>query len=110
MKPFALDSSHTNMSGVFYPTGHIFALFPTADLARRAADALDTAGEIGESAYASPEVIQKDIVRTLGTSDAVLPSVGLKAMMKPSFVVLSQMCCWVSLTIMLPLAGLSPVL
>ncbi|MEI2622770.1 MAG: hypothetical protein V9G23_01830 [Giesbergeria sp.] len=79
MKPFALDSSHTNMSGVFYPTGHIFALFPTADLARRAADALDTAGEIGESAYASPEVIQKDIVRTLGSSDAVLPSVGAES-------------------------------
>ena len=76
MKPFALDSSHTNMSGVFYPTGHIFALFPTADLTRQAADALDTAGEIGESAYASPEVIQQDIVRTIGSSDSVLPSVG----------------------------------
>ncbi|MGB4926382.1 MAG: hypothetical protein WBP25_07780 [Giesbergeria sp.] len=76
MKPFALNSSHTNMSGVFYPTGHIFALFPAADLARQAADALDTAGDIGESAYASPEVILKDIVRTLGSSDAVLPSVG----------------------------------
>ena len=76
MKPFVLDSSHTSMAGVFYPTGHVFALFPTADLARQAADALDTAGEIGESAYASPEVIQKDIVRTIGSSDVVLPSVG----------------------------------
>ncbi len=76
MKPFALDSSHTSMSGVFYPTGHVFALFPTADLARQAAEALDTAGDIAESAYASPEVIQKDIVRTIGGSDAVLPSVG----------------------------------
>ena len=40
------------MAGVFYPTGHVFALFPTADLARQAAEALDTAGDIAESAYA----------------------------------------------------------
>ena len=76
MKPFVLDSSHTSMSGVFYPTGHVFALFPTADLARQAADALDAAGARAESAYASPEVVQKDIVRTIGSSDAVMPSVG----------------------------------
>lgn len=76
MKPFVLDSSHTSMSGVFYPTGHVFALFPTADLARQAADALDAAGDRAESAYAAPEVIQKDIVRTIGGSDAVMPSVG----------------------------------
>lgn len=53
MKPFALDSSYTNMSGVFFPTGPVFALFPTADLAHQTADAPDTAGEIGEWAYAS---------------------------------------------------------
>ena len=28
MKPFVLDSSMTNMGGIFYPTGQVFALFP----------------------------------------------------------------------------------
>ena len=39
MKPLILDSSMTNMSGVFYPTGHVFALFPDEDCARQAAAA-----------------------------------------------------------------------
>ena len=63
------------MTGVFYPTGHVFALVPTADLARQAANAFETGSGDVESAYASPEAIQQDIVRTLGGSDP-LPSVG----------------------------------
>ena len=43
MKPLILDSSMTNMSGVFYPTGHVFALFPDEDCARQAAAALHSA-------------------------------------------------------------------
>ena len=31
MKPLVLDSTMTNMGGVFYPTGHVFALFPDED-------------------------------------------------------------------------------
>lgn len=75
VKPFALDSSHTSMSGVFYPTGHVFALFPSADLASQAAKTFESGGNHSESAYVSPDAIQKDIVRTLGGSDP-LPSVG----------------------------------
>lgn len=74
MKSFALDSSYTSMSGVFYPTGHVFALFTDAEAAHQAAKALETGD--GEALYASPETILKDIVRTIGSSDAVLPSVG----------------------------------
>lgn len=74
MKPFALDSSYTSMSGVFYPTGHVFALFVSAEAARQAAQAFEPGGD-REASYASPETILKDIVRTLGGSDP-LPSVG----------------------------------
>ena len=76
MKPMILDSTMTNMGGVFYPTGHVFALFPDEDCVRQAATALEAAGHRGELAYASPEAILADIVRTLGTADAPLPSVG----------------------------------
>jgi hypothetical protein len=76
MKPLVLDSTMTNMGGVFYPTGHVFALFPDEDCVRQAATALQGAGHAGDIAYASPEVILQEIVHTLGTADAPLPSVG----------------------------------
>ena len=76
MKPLILDSTMTNMGGVFYPTGHVFALFPDEDCVRQAATALQAAGHQGDTAYASPEVILQEIVRTLGTADAPMPSVG----------------------------------
>ena len=73
MKPLILDSTMTNMGGVFYPTGHVFALFPDEDCVRQAATALQAAGHQGDTAYASPEVIMQEIVHTLGTADAPLP-------------------------------------
>lgn len=76
MKPLILDSSMTNMGGTFYPTGHVFALFPDEDCVRQASAALQAAGHAGDAAYASPEFIMQEIVRTLGTADAPLPSVG----------------------------------
>ena len=76
VKPLVIDSSMTNMSGTFYPTGHVFALFPDEDCVRQAATRLQTAGHSGDTAYGSPEVILQDVVRTLGGADAPLPSVG----------------------------------
>ncbi|MFZ3124206.1 MAG: hypothetical protein WA129_03640 [Acidovorax sp.] len=76
MKPLILDSSMTSMAGVFYPAGHVFALFSDEDCVRQAAAALQTAGYAGDTAYASPEVILQDIVQTLGTADNPLPSAG----------------------------------
>ena len=72
MKPLVLDSSMTNMSGTFYPTGHVFALFPDEDCVRQADTHLQNAGHSGTTAYASPDVILQDIVRTLGNADAPL--------------------------------------
>jgi hypothetical protein len=76
MKPLIVDSAMTNMGGVFYPTGHVFALFRDEDCARQAATALQNAGHQGDLSYASPEVILQEVVHTLGTADAPLPSVG----------------------------------
>lgn len=76
MKPLILDSTMTSMGGVFYPTGHVFALFHDEDGVRQAADTMRAAGYSSETAYASPEVIMQEIVHTLGSADAPLPSVG----------------------------------
>ena len=75
MKAFVLDSHMTTMGGVFYPTGHVFALFPSEDSVNRAAAALHHAGHHGETAYASPETILQEIAHTLRAANA-LPSVG----------------------------------
>ncbi|MCB1979681.1 MAG: hypothetical protein KDF25_10050 [Burkholderiaceae bacterium] len=79
MKPFVLDSSHTSVAGVFYPKGHVFALFPKPQLARQAAEQLAAAGYLGECAFADSETIMKDVVRTVGSGDVPLPSVGAES-------------------------------
>ncbi|MEO7548136.1 MAG: RNA-binding protein [Ramlibacter sp.] len=77
MKPFTLDSSMTTMSGVFYPTGHIFVMFPTRADAEQAGAALVAAGVEGnELSLITPEVIQEKIAATVGNADAELPSAG----------------------------------
>lgn len=76
VKALVLDSSHTSMSGVFYPTGNILALFPSAESARKAANTLESSGAGAETAYAGPETLLQDVVRTIGSGDTPLPSVG----------------------------------
>ncbi|RZJ20452.1 MAG: RNA-binding protein [Haliea sp.] len=77
MKPFTLDSSMTTMAGVFYPTGHMFVMFPTRADAEQASEALVQAGvESDEISLVTPEMIHGQIARTVGSSDIPLPSAG----------------------------------
>lgn len=78
MTPFSLDSSMTSMGGVFYPTGHVFAMVPSDDVAHAAADALHALGYDGAVRHATPEAILADIVPTLGVEENELQSVGLE--------------------------------
>ncbi len=75
MKPFALTPEMTSAGGTFYPTGHVFALFPDAAAAQAAGDALQQQGR-ADVAHATPEAILQHVVRTLGDADTPLPSVG----------------------------------
>ena len=79
MKPFALDSSHTSMSGVFYPTGQVFAMFPSAELTRQAATSVADSEHVGECFFADAATIQTTITRTAESGDAPMPSVGAEA-------------------------------
>lgn len=77
MKTFQLTPDLLNMRGQFYPTGHIVAMFPDEDAARSAGEALARAGLAADAvALISPEVMLRDIVRTVGSGDIPLPSAG----------------------------------
>ncbi|MES2633875.1 MAG: RNA-binding protein [Pseudomonadota bacterium] len=80
MKSFVLDSSMLTMGGVFYPTGHMFMMFPTEQQARDAAQLLEADGLAGEEiSLLTPQVIQEKVARTVGNADIPLPSAGTEA-------------------------------
>ena len=81
MKPFSLGAGMTNMRGVFYPTGHMVLMFPTADDARRACELLRRDGVSEDDlSVASPEEFERQITgATDEEADMLLPSVGTEA-------------------------------
>lgn len=80
MKTFQLTSDMTNLRGQFYPTGHVVAMFPSESAARAAAGALAELGLNDEDvSWISPEVMMRDVVRTIGNSGLELPSPGTEA-------------------------------
>ena len=80
MKHFELESDMLTLRGVFYPTGYMFVMFPSEKDARDAEHALEEDGYSGESiSLLTPEDIQETIVRTVGSADIPMPSVGTEA-------------------------------
>ena len=80
MKPFALEPSMLTVRGVFYPTGYMFVMFPTADDARKGEHDLIGDGHAGESiSLLPPATILEEIARTIGADDTPLPSAGTEA-------------------------------
>ncbi|HWI82074.1 RNA-binding protein [Ramlibacter sp.] len=77
MKPFAIEPGMLTLRGVFYPTGHLFLMFPTEQDARNAERALEDAGHSGEHiCLLTPAEIRDKIGRTVASEDAPLPSPG----------------------------------
>lgn len=76
---FEIDSSMLTMAGVFYPTGHLFAMFPTQEDAERVAGALPGSKRDKPTLLLSPSDVMEKIVRTVGSADIPLPSVGTEA-------------------------------
>jgi hypothetical protein len=80
MKQFELSHHMLNLRGQFYPTGHIVAMFPGADAAQAAAqDLVDGGLDAEDVSLITPEVMMRDVVRTVGNSGATLPSAGTEA-------------------------------
>ncbi|MEJ6023475.1 RNA-binding protein [Ramlibacter sp. PS4R-6] len=80
MKAFAPDSKmYTLLGGVFYPTGHIFIMYPTAEEANDAERRLLDAGFSGDSiSLLTPDDIHTKIASAVIDNDH-MPSAGTEA-------------------------------
>ncbi len=77
MKKFELISDMLTMSGVFYPTGYAFIMFPTAEAAEQAAHDIEShSGFTAPVMLLDASTVLKEIGKVDGESDVDLPSVG----------------------------------
>ena len=77
MKAFAPQSKMYTMSGVFYPTGYIFLMFPTAaDAAEAERKLVDAGCGGGEITLLTPQDIHEKIAPGGMHADETLPSPG----------------------------------
>lgn len=78
MKDFELTPKMLTLSGVFYPTGYAFILFPELEDAVRVARELQAKVEAGSDGIMllTPEAILTQIGKADDQSDVALPSVG----------------------------------
>ena len=76
MKSFHLENRMMSLLGDFYPTGHLFLMFPTEAQARRAETLLAPQGhELGEACLLTPQDVL-DVEHLFDRHDLSLPSVG----------------------------------
>ncbi len=90
MKTFELTPKMVTMGGVFYPTGYAVLLFPAADQARQAGEALEAAGFAGEAVMLlPPETILRDIGKVDGDKGG-MPSVGTEGHTVDKYIALAR--------------------
>lgn len=90
MKTFELTPKMVTLGGVFYPTGYAVLLFPEADQARQAAEALEAAGFSGDAVMLlPPDTILRDIGKVDGDSGG-MPSVGTEGHTVSKYIALAR--------------------
>ncbi|MDP3412977.1 MAG: RNA-binding protein [Polaromonas sp.] len=90
MKTFELTPKMVTMGGVFYPTGFAVLLFPEAEQARQAGEALEAAGFAGEAVMLlPPETILRDIGKVEGDKGG-MPSVGTEGHTVDKYIALAR--------------------
>ncbi len=76
MKAFTLQRGMTTLGGVFYPTGYMVLMYPTADDARHAAKLLQDDGfDSEEVSLVAPDLFQRLVADAMDDDDS-LPSAG----------------------------------
>lgn len=91
MKTFALLPKMLTLTGVFYPTGYAFIMFPEGDQAGQAARELEESGFDGEAIMLlEPDTILREIGKVDGDSDVMLPSVGTEGATVQKYVALAR--------------------
>lgn len=80
MKTFELRPDMLTLAGAFYPTGYVFAMFPTEEHAREVGAALAKDKRSPKPVMLlSPQQILAELVRTVRSADIPLPSAGTEA-------------------------------
>ena len=80
MNNFELQPNMLTMAGVFYPTGYVFAMFPSEDDVKRVCQSLPPGRHDGKPTMVlNPSTVLEKVVRTVGSADEPLPSVGTEA-------------------------------
>lgn len=91
MKTFSLLPKMLTLTGVFYPTGYAFIMFPEGDQAGQAARELEESGFDGEAIMLlEPDTILREIGKVDGDSDVMLPSVGTEGATVQKYVALAR--------------------
>ncbi|WP_341916273.1 RNA-binding protein [Polaromonas sp. YR568] len=91
MKTFALHPKMLTLTGVFYPTGYAFIMFPEGAQAEQAARELEESGFDGEAIMRlEPDTILREIGKVDGESDVILPSVGTEGATVQKYVALAR--------------------
>jgi hypothetical protein len=79
MKTFSLERNMMSLLGDFYPTGHLFLMFPNEELARHAETLLVRDGyDCGAVSLLTPQDIQEKVAHCFEGRDLKLPSVGME--------------------------------
>jgi hypothetical protein len=91
MKNFELTSDMLTMSGVFYPKGYIFIMFPDEKDAQQVAHEID-ADRVngGETMVLTPATVLRDIGKVDGESDLALPSIGTESATVAKYIELAR--------------------
>jgi hypothetical protein len=77
MQRFELAPEMLTMAGVFYPTGYLFAMFPSEEHVQKVAQALPASEHPDKPTMVlTPSTVLEKVVRTVGSADIPLPSVG----------------------------------
>ncbi|MDP2448400.1 MAG: RNA-binding protein [Polaromonas sp.] len=91
MKTFALHPKMLTLTGVFYPTGYAFIMFPEGAQAEQAGRELEENGFDSEAVMLlEPDTILREIGRVDGESDVILPSVGTEGATVQKYVTLAR--------------------
>lgn len=80
MQHFELDPGMLTMAGVFYPTGYLFVMLPGEEHVQSVFQALpENAHDEKPTMALTPHEVLEKVVRTVGSADIPLPSVGTEA-------------------------------
>jgi hypothetical protein len=92
LKRFVLQSEMVNIWGIFYPTGYVFAMFPTEQQAEQAGRELVGGGYDREAIMLlSPETILREIAPVDGgDAEDGLPSAGTESAKADNYIILAR--------------------